>query len=151
MRASMETEVVHIEDEEGTRALADRLAGELRRGDVLALVGDLGAGKTAFVRHLAVALGLAEGERVASPSYALVHEYLLREPRGGAGVLAHLDLYRVGDEDELAGLGFDELADEAITAIEWPERAPSTLARASLVLRFEVLGETSRRVTITRR
>lgn len=96
-------------------------------------------------------LGLAEGERVASPSYALVHEYLLREPRGGATVLAHLDLYRVGDEDELAGLGFDELADEAITAIEWPERAPSTLARASHVLRFEVLGETSRRVTITRR
>lgn len=147
----METEVVHIEDEEGTRELASRLARELGRGDILALVGDLGAGKTAFVRHLAMALGLVEGERVASPSYALVHEYLLREARGGANVLAHLDLYRVGDEDELAGLGFDELVDESITAIEWPEKAPSTLSRASHVLRFEVLGETARRVTITRR
>lgn len=147
----METEVVHIEDEEGTQALASRLAPELGRGDILALVGDLGAGKTAFVRYLASSLGLGEGERVASPSYALVHEYLLREARGGANVLAHLDLYRVGDEDELAGLGFDELVEEAITAIEWPEKAPSTLSRASHVLHFEVLGETRRRVTITRR
>lgn len=147
----METEVVHIDDEEGTRALATRLARELGRGHILALLGDLGAGKTAFVRHLAAALGLAEGERVASPSYALVHEYLLDPPREGATVLAHLDLYRIGDDDELAGLGFDELTEEAITAIEWPERAPSTLNRASHILRFEVLGDTARRVTITRR
>lgn len=146
----METEVVHIEDEAGTERLAGRLAGELGRGDIVALLGDLGAGKTAFVRYLAAALGLLDGERVASPSYALVHEYLLRVPRGGATVLAHLDLYRIAGEDELAGLGFDELVDEAITAIEWPERAPSTVARASHVLRFEVVGETARRVTITR-
>ena len=147
--AAPEVHVVH--DEEGTRALAERLAPELVRGDVVALVGDLGAGKTAFVRHLAAALGLADGERVASPSYALVHEYFLKEQRGGTRVLAHLDLYRVSGEDELAGLGFDELCLDAIVAIEWPERAPSTLAVASHVLRFEVLGESARSISIERR
>lgn len=144
-------EVHLVHDEDGTQAVARQLATELERGDVLALVGDLGAGKTAFVRHLAHALGLAEGERVASPSYALVHEYLLETERGGAHLLAHLDLYRTSGEDELAGLGFDELSEQAISAIEWPERAPSVLMRASHVLRFEVLGETTRRITIERR
>jgi tRNA threonylcarbamoyl adenosine modification protein YjeE len=146
-----EPEVNDVASEDETFALAARLAPELSMGSVLALVGDLGAGKTAFVRGLAAALGLAPGERVSSPSYALVNEYLLAPVPGRAvEVLAHLDLYRTADPDELVALGYSDLVADAIVVVEWPERAPDVLADATHVLEFTVTGETSRRIRITR-
>lgn len=146
------TEVHELATEADTAALAARLAAELEVGHVLALVGELGAGKTTFVRALADSLGLAAGERVSSPSYALVNEYTLAEHRlRRARVLAHLDLYRIADPDELVAIGYEDLLGDAIVAVEWPERAPDVLRDASHILRFEIRGESSRRVTLTRR
>ena len=99
-----------------TRAIAAALAPTLAPGAVLLLHGDLGAGKTAFVRGLAEGLGL-DPDDVTSPTFTLVHEY-----RGTRLPLIHVDLYRL-DRAELDEIGLDQdLAATGITAVEWPER-----------------------------
>lgn len=96
-----------------TEAVAFRLAQTLRPGDVLAMNGDLGAGKTAFVRGLARGLGYTG--LVQSPTFTIVNEYL-----GGRLPLFHFDLYRLGSADELYDLGFDEYPDRGgVCAVEW--------------------------------
>jgi tRNA threonylcarbamoyladenosine biosynthesis protein TsaE len=110
------TEPLCSSSEEETRAIAARLARNLRPGSVLLLSGDLGAGKTAFVRGLAEGLGLSADE-VTSPTFTLVHEY-----RGGRLPLVHVDLYRL-DSADLAEIGLDDdLAAAGVVAVEWPER-----------------------------
>lgn len=151
MEALAEADVVETRSEDETRQLAARLCRELAAGDVVALVGPLGAGKTAFVRGLAEGLGLAEGERVSSPSYTLVNEAELGHPVRGARVLVHMDLYRIdpGEGDEtLEGLGFSELPDGAIVVVEWPERAPAALAAATLRIDITDLGGDRRRIAL---
>jgi tRNA threonylcarbamoyladenosine biosynthesis protein TsaE len=99
-----------------TRAVAAALASRLHPGDVLLLHGDLGTGKTAFVRGLAAGLGL-DPDEVTSPTFTLVHEY-----RGGRLPIVHVDLYRLGGTD-LDEIGLDEgLARAGVVAIEWAER-----------------------------
>ena len=107
----------HTTHSEGETAdVAIRLAGRLTPGTVLLLSGDLGAGKTAFVRGLAQGLGVSPDE-VSSPTFTLVHEY-----RGGRLPLQHVDLYRL-ERVDLDTLGLDEaLAEAGGVAIEWPER-----------------------------
>lgn len=96
-----------------TQALAARLARLLRPGDAVVLSGDLGAGKTTFVKGLALGLGMDPAE-VVSPTFTLINEYPGQIP------LFHFDLYRLADGRELAELGFDEyLEREGICAIEW--------------------------------
>ena len=139
--------------EDETRALARELAALLGEGDVVALVGPLGAGKTAFVRGLAEGLGLAADERVASPSYTLVNEYRLASAVRGASRLVHLDLYRLGGDDAdeaLAALGFSELGSRAIVVVEWPEHAADALAAATWRVDIEDAGGDSRRVIVAR-
>jgi tRNA threonylcarbamoyladenosine biosynthesis protein TsaE len=110
------TDTIRSSAEAETRAMAARLATTLRPGDVLLLSGDLGAGKTAFVRGLAEGLGLSPDE-VTSPTFTLVHEY-----RGGRLPLIHVDLYRLEAAD-LDEVGLDpDLAAEGVVAVEWPER-----------------------------
>lgn len=142
----VEAEGIALESarEEDTRAIAEALAAVLEPGDVVALEGTLGVGKTLFAAALARALGVPPEERVASPSYALVNEY-----RGGRAPLAHLDLYRLEGDDELAGVGFDDLLDQgAIVVVEWPERAASIGEVATFWLRFEDTGPTTRRLSL---
>lgn len=99
-----------------TRDIATALAKTLQAGDVLLLSGDLGAGKTAFVRGLAEGL-LINTDEVTSPTFTLVHEY-----RGGRLPLIHVDLYRL-DHADLDEIGLDEdLAAKGVVAIEWSER-----------------------------
>lgn len=99
-----------------TRAVAARMATGLAPGAVLLLAGDLGAGKTAFVRGLAEGLGI-DPDEVTSPTFTLVHEY-----RGGRLPLVHVDLYRLESAD-LDEVGLDQdLAAEGVVAVEWPER-----------------------------
>jgi len=141
--------VVESRSEDETRTLAAEVASTLRGGDVLALRGPLGAGKTAFVRGLAEALGLAPGERVSSPSYALVNAYELASDARGATRLVHLDLYRIEGDDALEALGFDELGPDSIVVIEWPEHAPAALAAATMRIDIEDRGADLRRLTIT--
>jgi tRNA threonylcarbamoyladenosine biosynthesis protein TsaE len=126
--------------EEETVAVARGVASTLGPGDVLLLSGNLGAGKTAFVRGLAEGLGLA-GDEVSSPTFTLVHEY-----RGGRLALYHVDLYRL----ERAGaddLGLEELGvRDGVLAIEWPERLSHVLPGARAVT-IEMVDEHTRRIT----
>jgi tRNA threonylcarbamoyladenosine biosynthesis protein TsaE len=94
------------------------LAARLSAGSVVLLVGDLGAGKTAFVRGLASGLGIDPRE-VSSPTFTLIQEY-----RGGRVPLVHVDLYRLDDAREIDELGLEETAAHAVAAIEWAERLP---------------------------
>jgi tRNA threonylcarbamoyladenosine biosynthesis protein TsaE len=128
--------------EEETSAAGERLARRLGTGAVVLLYGDLGAGKTAFVRGLARGLG-APADDVTSPTFTLVQEY------HGRMTLHHVDLYRL-EPAEVADLGLDELASgNAIVAIEWAERwhdAPD----GAWEVRLAHEGDQVRRITITR-
>jgi tRNA threonylcarbamoyladenosine biosynthesis protein TsaE len=134
------TTTTHAELE--TAALGRELAGTLSAGDVVLLVGDLGAGKTAFVRGLAEGLGVGGGE-VSSPTFTLVQEY-----RGGRLPLFHVDLYRLNDPREIDDLGLTEIAEDGVLAIEWAERLPQVPQKAVRVA-IEHAGETERRLVIT--
>jgi tRNA threonylcarbamoyladenosine biosynthesis protein TsaE len=131
---------VHVSDSEArTVAVARDLAADLRAGDVILLSGNLGTGKTAFVRGLAEGLGVAPGE-VSSPTFTLLHEY-----RGGRLPLYHADLYRV-DETGAGDLGLDELTD-GVLAVEWPDRLTHE-PRGAWHVGIEWIDESSRRIRI---
>jgi tRNA threonylcarbamoyladenosine biosynthesis protein TsaE len=115
---------------EDTFRLAADLARELRPGDVLALYGELGSGKTTLVQGLARALGIERP--VNSPTFTLINEYR------GTCPLFHIDLYRVRDPGEALDLGLDEyLYGNGITAIEWAERIAELLPPGTLHIRLE--------------
>ena len=110
------TRLTHSEAE--TSAVGRELAASLSAGDVIVLAGNLGAGKTAFVRGLAEGLGI-DPSAVSSPTFTLVQEY-----RGGRLLLRHIDLYRLTPR-EADDLGLEEMTlDGAVLAIEWPDRLP---------------------------
>jgi tRNA threonylcarbamoyladenosine biosynthesis protein TsaE len=113
--------------EQETRDIAAAVARDLAMGSVLLLAGDLGAGKTAFVRGLAAGLGIDPGD-VTSPTFTLVHEY-----RGGRLPLIHVDLYRL-DRADLDEIGLDQdLAATGVIAVEWSERLSRPLPGATRV------------------
>jgi tRNA threonylcarbamoyladenosine biosynthesis protein TsaE len=129
--------------EEETAAVGRDLAASLGADDVVLLYGDLGAGKTAFVRGLAEGLGVNRDE-VSSPTFTLVQEY-----RGGRLVLFHVDLYRLDDPREIDDLGLAEIAADGVLAIEWAEKHPRP-PRRFVRVSIEHAGETERRVVITK-
>jgi tRNA threonylcarbamoyladenosine biosynthesis protein TsaE len=130
---------------EETRALGRRLGSLLRVGDFVALIGELGAGKTLLVRGAAEGAGVSGA--ASSPTFALVNLY-----RGGHVALQHLDLYRVSGPAELFALGFDDLlAEPAATVCEWAERAGSALPEDRLEVRLEATGPAERRATFAAR
>ncbi|MCC7252888.1 tRNA (adenosine(37)-N6)-threonylcarbamoyltransferase complex ATPase subunit type 1 TsaE [Hyphomicrobium sp.] len=110
-------------DEATVVRLAERIALKLARGDVIALSGDLGAGKTTFARALIRAVLGDQDAEIPSPTFSLVQTYAT--PRLE---LAHLDLYRIAGDDDLIELGFDELVASGAAIVEWPERVPGLLA-----------------------
>ncbi|WP_420141862.1 tRNA (adenosine(37)-N6)-threonylcarbamoyltransferase complex ATPase subunit type 1 TsaE [Sphingomonas sp.] len=118
----MSTGAIHLADAAATEQAGQALAEALRPGDVVALSGDLGAGKTTFARGVLAALGL-EGE-APSPSFALVIAYAADELRLP---LWHVDLYRIEEGEELNELGLDDARAEAALLIEWPERMGARL------------------------
>jgi tRNA threonylcarbamoyladenosine biosynthesis protein TsaE len=126
-----------------TAAIARELAASLQRGDVVLLSGNLGAGKTAFVRGLAEGLGIDPGE-VSSPTFTLLHEY-----GGGRLRLYHADLYRLTSA-AAEDIGLDEAgAADGVLAIEWPERLAHDIANAISVA-IEIEGDETRRIEIRR-
>lgn len=130
------TDTLRSSSEEETRAIAAGVARTLQPGAVLLLSGDLGAGKTAFVRGLAEGLGL-EADQVTSPTFTLVHEY-----RGGRLPLIHVDLYRL-DTADLAEIGLDDdLAAVGVVAVEWPERLARVPAGALRIAIADTGGDT---------
>jgi tRNA threonylcarbamoyladenosine biosynthesis protein TsaE len=135
----MATFISHSPEE--TAAFAERLAGQVRPGHLLALVGDLGAGKTQFVKGLARGLGVTEA--ILSPTFALVHSY-----SSGRLPLYHLDFYRLDGPDQILAAGLDEyFVPAGVTVIEWWDRwtndAPPTLCS----FHFEAVSPTERRIT----
>jgi tRNA threonylcarbamoyladenosine biosynthesis protein TsaE len=123
---------------EAGRALAERL----HAGDVLLLYGDLGAGKTAFVRGLARGLG-APDEDVSSPTFTLVQEY-----RGERLTLFHADLYRLTPA-EAADLALHEIGEDGVLAIEWADRLTGPPS-PTVTIRIDTLGTDRRRIAITK-
>jgi len=133
---------IHLtESEEATQAVAFEMAAGLGAGDVVLLSGDLGAGKTAFVRGLAAGLG-ADPDEVSSPTFTLVHEY-----RGGRLTLYHADLYRL-TRARTEELGLEERSVvEGVLGIEWPDRLTHPIQGARIV-EMEITGESTRRIRI---
>ena len=132
---------ITLQDEHATAQLASDLACQLEGGDVIALWGDLGAGKTTFCRYLLRALG-HEGI-VKSPTYTLVETYALSQ-----WSLHHFDLYRLEDPSELEYMGWrDYLNGHDVLVIEWPQRAGQWLSEPSLTLNFDISGENQRQVS----
>ncbi len=131
--------ITHNESE--TEALGARLAEKLPGGSVVAMYGDLGAGKTAFVRGMARGMGLSC--RVSSPTFTIVNEYL------GERELIHFDMYRIGGADELFDIGWEDyLGRGAVCAVEWSENVEDAFFGDEIVVRIEKLGETERKITI---
>ncbi len=123
-------------------ALGARLAAVAGPGDVIALSGPLGAGKTSIARGLLAALGL-EGE-APSPSFAIVQPYDVPEVR--LPVL-HVDLYRIEDPDEAEELGLDDARDDSLLLVEWPERLPASAWHDALWLTLAVAADGTRALT----
>ncbi len=135
---------VMTSSEAETRILAQRLAGLLSGRDVVALYGDLGAGKTVFVSAVASALEVPREAGVRSPSYTLMNLY-----DGGTIPMAHLDLYRIEDAEELEALGFRDLLDgSTLVMIEWPERVPDLANDITWRVDIEEQGVEERRITL---
>jgi tRNA threonylcarbamoyladenosine biosynthesis protein TsaE len=126
-----------------TSDIGKALAASLPPGTTLLLVGDLGAGKTAFVRGLAEGLGVDPAD-VSSPTFTLTQEY-----RGGRLPLFHVDLFRLDNEREVEELGLDELTAEGILAVEWAEKLPR-VPPGSVRVQIETVDEDTRGIQITR-
>jgi len=126
---------------EETDAAGQRLGATLGPGDVVALSGELGAGKTVFVQGLVRALGVTTG--ATSPTFVLVNEYRGRLP------VHHVDAYRTASLAELLDLGLDEMMDgEGVTVIEWAERLEPLLPARTVRVRIAGVGDEPREITI---
>jgi tRNA threonylcarbamoyl adenosine modification protein YjeE len=143
--------------QEYTAAMARGLAALLRPGDVIALSGELGAGKTTFVRALAGALGIDQA-MVSSPTFVMVNEYPI--PPGTSplsrGELIHIDAYRLSGTNDLEPLGWDRLFDAqgraagtSAAVIEWPENIAQALPQARAEVRLTATGEQTRELALT--
>lgn len=133
---------MHLESPEATEALGRALAKCLRVGDVIALDGTLGAGKTTLTRGILRGLGLKAD--AASPTFPIVLAY---DPPDVRLPLWHIDLYRIEDSSELPELALDEGRGEATLVIEWPERLGAALWPDSLQLHLAMAGEGARALT----
>lgn len=139
-------ETIETNSPQQTEAWAKRLATTLKGGDILALEGDLGAGKTTLVRGLAAGLGI-DPAKVSSPTFALMNEY-----EGSGLTLVHIDAYRMNSPEELAGLGWDRLIDDTtvVIAVEWPSKVEGALPpHRTTTIALEHIGEDLRAITLT--
>ncbi len=129
--------------EENTKKIADEFAKLLKPGDVVCLNGDLGSGKTFFVKAVCVNFGINE---VNSPTFAIVNEYF------GKKKIYHFDFYRLKNEEELMEIGFYEYLNdtEAITFIEWSDKFPDILPQHRFDVNIKTKNENSREIEIIR-
>lgn len=124
---------------EETEALGEKIAEKLTGGEVIALSGEMGAGKTALTRGIARGLGVAGG--VSSPTFALVHEYRGRLP------VYHFDMYRIGSWDDLYSTGFfDYLDSGGVLIVEWSENIENALPESAVRIRLRRGGTDSQRI-----
>jgi tRNA threonylcarbamoyladenosine biosynthesis protein TsaE len=133
---------LRLADAAASEAFGARLAGVVRPGDVIALSGQLGAGKTSIARGLLAALGLEE--EAPSPSFAIVQPYAPPEVRMP---VLHVDLYRIDDPAEANELGLDEARYDSVLIVEWPERLPESHWTDALWLSLTILPNGARGLT----
>jgi tRNA threonylcarbamoyladenosine biosynthesis protein TsaE len=126
-----------------TRKLAFKVAKKIAKGDIIALYGDLGTGKTAFTKYLAEALGFKS--RVQSPTFVIARRY-----KSGNLVLNHIDLYRLASKQDAEDIGIEDFLrnPENITVIEWPEVIEELLPRKTTRIYFKYIGENERKIKI---
>lgn len=135
------SEIFYTSSPEETMELGKKMGEGLKTGDVVALVGELGAGKTLFTQGLVQGLGVTS--YVKSPSFTLVNKYEGRLP------VYHLDLYRLGDVNEIYELGIEEyLYGDGVCIIEWAEKAYSLLPQEYILIKFFYTGEKTRKIEI---
>ena len=131
--------ITHSEAE--TEQTGARFAEKLPDGAVVAMYGDLGAGKTAFVRGMARGMGLKC--RVSSPTFTIVNEYL------GERELIHFDMYRLDSADELYDIGWEDYLNRgAVCAVEWSEKVTDAFTGEEYTVKIDKLDNVSRRITI---
>ena len=132
-----------VDSESETAEVATQIAGIVGPGDVIALIGNLGAGKTRFTKAFAAAWGVPLDE-VNSPTFTLIHEYAGRIP------IRHCDTYRLRQLEEFADLGLDELfASDGIALVEWADRVTEYLPRDRLEIRLQIHSMSSRTIELS--
>ncbi len=120
-----------LKNEDETRAFGLELGASLRKGDIVALIGDLGTGKTALTKYIAEGLGIRE--TITSPTFTIVQEY-----RQGRLPLYHFDVYRIGDPEEMYELGYEEyFYGDGVCIIEWADLIEELLPEYTKVIRIE--------------
>ncbi len=131
--------------EQQTKEIATEFALELKGGEVIELIGDLGAGKTVFVRAIVEALG--SRARVKSPTFTIMNEYPVSF--GNIKKLVHIDLYRFGNESELSALELnDSIADNSVVCIEWPDIFGESPFKPTHRIKIEHVDEQTRNIII---
>jgi tRNA threonylcarbamoyladenosine biosynthesis protein TsaE len=131
---------------EETKELAGSIAKKLKAGDILALYGDLGSGKTTFTSYLVHSLGI--DKRVQSPTFVIARRYM--GGKGDISTVNHIDLYRMESKKDLNDLGLEEIFDEpgAISVIEWPELVEDLLPKETIKIYFKYAGEDERKINV---
>lgn len=131
-----------------TQTLGERFATDLKPGEILALYGELGSGKTTFIQGLAKGLGIKD--RVISPTFVFLRQYPVNQDL--IKRFNHIDLYRINQAKEAKGLGLEEIFtdEEGITVIEWADRIEKLLPQKRINLYFEYLEENKRKIKIKR-
>jgi tRNA threonylcarbamoyladenosine biosynthesis protein TsaE len=134
----------HTTSDRETLELGRRLGEVLRADDVVALVGELGSGKTCFTKGLARGLGVSSETIITSPSFTLVNEYM------GRCTFFHMDAYRLEDLSEFLAAGLEDyFAETSVVAMEWAERWPEILPPQRIWVEFTIVDDTSRQVGLS--
>lgn len=137
----LKSEIFYTSSPEETMELGKKMGEGLKTGDLIALVGELGAGKTLFTKGLVQGLGVTG--YVKSPSFTIVNEY-----KGRLSVY-HIDLYRLGDINEIHELGIEEyFYSDGITIVEWADKAYSLLPEKYILIKFFYTGEKTRKINV---
>lgn len=135
--------VFHSDSVSWTQKLGENLGKKAEEGDLFALCGELGAGKTELVKGIARGLGVAEDLPVASPTYILLREY------PGRIWLYHFDFYRLQSVKELEGIGYEEYFEgDGVCVVEWADKFPLIFPQSTLWVKLEITGEDSRQIEI---
>lgn len=139
---NVKAEIISVSAQQ-TKEIARSIGERLRKGDILALSGELGSGKTCFTGGLARGLGVNEKYQITSPTFTLINEYPARY------TLYHFDIYRIKDYSEFEDLGYEEYFNgEGIVVIEWAEKVAKILPVKTIFINFEYVDENERRIII---